>query len=117
MLGGVSVTLDNLFSLTRLRGRVKSLILSSFQGWNYGPAIVLLLPGAFSGGPKPIYLKQHPPVLSNEQGSDAAMKIATKLASVLIIITLGEKLSAQQTEVIIGCIVRVFAFVVNRTKA
>jgi hypothetical protein len=45
------------------------------------------------------------------------MKIATKLAIVLIIITLGEKLSAQQTEVTIGCIVRVFAFVVNRTKA
>ena len=45
------------------------------------------------------------------------MKIATKLAIGLIIITLGEKLSAQQTEVIIGCIVRVFAFGVNRTKA
>jgi hypothetical protein len=30
------------------------------------------------------------------------MKIATKFAIVLIIITLGEKLSAQQTEVIIN---------------
>jgi hypothetical protein len=44
------------------------------------------------------------------------MKIATKLAILLIIITLGEKLSAQQTEVIIGCIVRIFAFVVSRTR-
>lgn len=116
MLGGVSVTLDNLFSLTRLRGRVKSLILSSFQGWNYGPAIVLLLPEHSQVvRNQSIFNSIRQYCLTNKEAK--RLKIATKLAIVLIIITLGEKLSAQQTEVIIGCIVRGFAFVVNRTKA
>jgi hypothetical protein len=41
-------------------------------------------------------------VLSNEQGKEAVMRVATKLATVLITIALCAKLSAQQTAVIIN---------------